>query len=152
LDSSAPRGAKLRLFGVCDQLDGSALFIGNGIVVYGKCDFYTNINRSPETMIGTLRYMVDAAYAGSSMMQFLSTSRFFVGSSFTHQVIMSSSAIIQNPDGPYFISPTTFMVSKVVIDQGLGSQYVDDCNFSRFSRMVLSFDDPNSPNVNFTFF
>jgi hypothetical protein len=148
LDSSA----KLRLFGVCDQLDGSALFIGDGIVVYGKCDFYTDINRSPETMIGTLLYMVDAAYAGSSMMQFLSTSRFFVGSSFTHQVIMSSSAIIQNQDGPYFISPTTFVVSKVVIDQGLDSQYVDDCNFSRFSRMVLSFDDPNSPNVNFTFF
>lgn len=154
LDASAPKGAKRRLYGKCSQLDViSVPSVSLGYVSFGKCDLYTASSHTATSLIGTLRYELDASFGvGSGDFQYFSTTRLFVGAGSTHQVIISSSAIIASPLVLYFANPTTFIINSVGIDQGLGNQYDDDCNFSRYSRMVVSYNDINSPNINITFF
>ena len=59
LSASAPSGAKLFLYGVCDQLDAFAV-PPFGLVSYGKCEIYTKSSRVEEFYIGTMRYQMDA--------------------------------------------------------------------------------------------
>lgn len=59
LSASAPSGAKLFLYGKCDQLDQFPV-PPNGVVSYGKCDIYTKSSRAAESYLGTMRYHLDA--------------------------------------------------------------------------------------------
>jgi hypothetical protein len=59
LDASAPSGAKLFLYGTCDQIDAFPV-PPYGVISYGACEFYTNSNRIAQTHIGTMRYQMDA--------------------------------------------------------------------------------------------
>jgi hypothetical protein len=59
LDASAPPGAKLFLYGACDQIDAFPV-TPDGIISYGACEIYTKSSRTAQNNIGTMRYQMDA--------------------------------------------------------------------------------------------
>jgi hypothetical protein len=59
LDASAPPGAKLFLYGACDQIDAFPV-PPDGIISYGACEIYTKNSRLAQNHIGTMRYQMDA--------------------------------------------------------------------------------------------
>ena len=144
---TAPKGAKLQLYGVCDDevvvqdLSATTGWVFHVWTLSYLQQYYTSLLSS----IGTLRFTLDASFDSNYLIQTISVMRLF------DQIVLTSSASsYPNSNGPYLQSPTTFGISNVVVDEGLAYTGLTDCGFSKFKKIVYT--TANDVNAIFTFF
>jgi hypothetical protein len=152
LSKSAPYGAKRQLFALCDQYFPDPSPLGDGrFLSYGSCTIHSNVQRQPSSIVGILRYSLEAAFSGASLMQSQYTVRLFDGDAY--QIILAGVSISPLTQGPYIDAVATFSLDTVIIDQGLANAKLNDCSFSTYKKMVYSYDDFNQNDlVTLTFF